>query len=60
MDRFEAFVSRNGPAFYGLPVNDDTLTLEKGDPLDLPTEVETGAGPVTVFDPARPLHWRVI
>ena len=52
MDRFEAFVSRNGPAFYGLPVNDDTL--------DLPTEVETGAGLVTVFDPARPLHWRVI
>ncbi len=60
LDRLEGFVSRHGSAFYRLPVNDDTLTLEKGDPLDLPKSVETGAGPVTVFDPGRPLHWRVV
>ena len=29
LNQLEAFASRNGPAFYGLPVNTDTLTLEK-------------------------------
>ena len=59
LDRLEGFVSHHGPAFYGLPVNDDTLTLEKGEPFDAPASVETGDGPVSVFDPGRPLHWRV-
>ncbi|MBT8416078.1 MAG: dihydroorotase, partial [Silicimonas sp.] len=59
LDRLEAFTSLNGPAFYGLPPNDATITLEKGDPIDTPASVETGAGPVTVFDPGRALHWRV-
>ena len=59
LDRLEAFTSLNGPQFYRLPVNKQTITLTKGDPLELPTEVATGVGPVTVFDPARPLHWRI-
>tara|TARA_B100000678_G_scaffold209167_1_gene176759 strand:- start:1794 stop:2831 length:1038 start_codon:yes stop_codon:yes gene_type:complete len=29
LDRFEAFASLNGPGFYGLPVNDGTVTLTK-------------------------------
>jgi dihydroorotase len=28
LDRFEAFASLNGPAFYGLPVNEGSVTLE--------------------------------
>ncbi|MDD7970349.1 dihydroorotase [Roseinatronobacter alkalisoli] len=60
LDKLEGFVSRNGPAFYGLPVNDGTLTLERSDtPVTYPTRIETGAGPVTVFDPGFPLFWRV-
>ena len=59
LNRFEAFVSLNGPAFYGLPVSDETLTLTKGDPLDLPTKIAAGPDTVTVFDPGRPLHWSV-
>ena len=31
LDRFEAFASLNGPRFYGLPVNEDTITLEQAD-----------------------------
>ncbi|MBQ1658113.1 MAG: dihydroorotase, partial [Rhodocyclaceae bacterium] len=27
LDRLEAFASRNGAAFYGLPPNGDTITL---------------------------------
>lgn len=58
LDKLEGFVSLHGPAFYGLPVNDDTITLERvaAEPL---SSVETGAGPVTVFDPGRPVNWRV-
>lgn len=29
LDQLEAFASRNGPAFYGLPVNSGTLTLKR-------------------------------
>ncbi|MEM6374307.1 MAG: dihydroorotase [Pseudomonadota bacterium] len=60
LDRLEAFVSLNGPAFYRLPVNTDTLTLTRGDALDLPEQIDTGVGPVAVFQPNRPVHWHVI
>lgn len=60
LDRLEAFASRNGPAFYGLPVNTATLTLEKTDtPAAWPAKIVTGAGPVTVFDPGFPVFWHV-
>ena len=29
LDKLEAFASLNGPAHYGLPPNEDTITLEK-------------------------------
>ncbi len=60
LDKLEGFVSRHGPAFYRLPENDGELTLEKGDPIQIPSAVETGAGPVAVFDPGCPVHWRVL
>ncbi|MBW7921739.1 MAG: dihydroorotase [Rubellimicrobium sp.] len=59
LDRLEAFACLNGPAFYRLPPNDTTITLEKGDPWAPPAMIETGAGPVTVLDPGFPLRWRV-
>ncbi len=57
--RLEAFTSLNGPAFYGLPANETTLTLTKGAPVTYPQKIDTGDGPVTVFDPGFALHWRV-
>ena len=61
LDRLEAFASLNGPAFYRLPANDSRLTLARSDaPVAVPAAVETGAGPVVVFDPGTPLHWCVI
>ncbi len=59
LDKLEGFTSLNGPAFYGLPVNEDTLTLTKGDPVTYPSHVETPDGPVTVFDPGYDLNWSV-
>ena len=60
LDRLEAFTSLNGPAFYGLPANEARVVLQRGEPVSYPARIETGAGPVTVFDPGFPLHWRVL
>ncbi|MCB1368968.1 MAG: dihydroorotase [Rhodobacteraceae bacterium] len=59
LDRLEAFTSRNGPAFYRLPVNEATITLRKGVPVDYPARIATAEGPVTLFDPGFALHWSV-
>ena len=59
LDRLEGFVSLHGPAFYRLPPNEETITLRKGEAVSYPAKIETGDGPVTVFDPGFPLHWRV-
>ena len=60
LDKLEGFASRNGPGFYHLPVNSATLTLERTEtPVAYPARIDTGAGPVTVFDPGFPLYWRV-
>ncbi|WP_415920821.1 dihydroorotase [Tateyamaria sp. SN6-1] len=58
LDKLEGFTSKHGPAFYGLPVNTDTLTLTKTAP-DLPAHIDTDDGPVTVFDPGFALQWQV-
>ena len=60
LDRLEAFASLNGPAWYGLPANEERITLVKRDaPVEFPAKIETGAGPVTVFDPIFRPHWDV-
>ncbi|TQS72574.1 dihydroorotase [Rhodobacteraceae bacterium] len=54
------FASENGPAFYKLPVNDTTLTLEKTDtPARWPEKIDCADGPVTLFDPGFPVYWHV-
>ena len=58
LDTLEAFASVNGPSYYGLPVNDATLTLTIHEtPVQYPAKIQTGEGPVTLFDPGFPLHW---
>ena len=61
LDRLEAFASLNGPAWYGLAPNEETITLTRDEaPVEYPAKRETAAGPITVFDPMFPLHWRVV
>jgi dihydroorotase len=58
LDRLEAFTSLNGPAWYGLAPNEETITLvRRPESVSYPEKIETGAGPVTVFDPMFGLHW---
>ena len=58
LEKLEGFTSRHGPAFYGLPVNSETVTLTKTAPR-IPSHVETDDGFVTVFDPGFELEWSV-
>jgi dihydroorotase len=61
LDRLEGFASRHGPAFYGLPVNEGRVRLEKrAEPYAWPAKIISDAGPVTVFDPGFPVHWHVV
>ncbi len=61
LDKLEAFASRNGPAFYGVPVNPDTLTLVKS--LKPNSEIKpilTENGQEIVgFAPMSPAFWGV-
>ena len=57
--QLEAFTSLNGPAFYRMAPNEGTIRLVKGDLVSYPAQIDTADGPVTVFDPGFPLHWRV-
>ena len=60
LDRLEAFTSLNGPNFYGLAPNAKPMTLVKGaEPVAYPARIETGAGPVTLFDCGFDLFWYV-
>ena len=59
LDRLEGFASVHGPAFYRLPVNEQEMVLVRSEtPAIYPESIETKEGPVTVFDPMRPIYWK--
>jgi dihydroorotase len=60
LSKLEDFASRNGPAFYGLPLNEGRITLEKlGGETDI-KPILTGDGQEIVsFVPLSPLRWRL-
>ena len=58
LDRLEAFASLNGPAFYGLPPNDGTVTLVRGDRA-ADALLTVGDEQVLPFDTGTPVGWRI-
>ena len=59
LERLEGFASLHGPAFYRLPVNAQEMVLVRSKtPAIYPESIETKEGPVTVFDPMRPIYWK--
>jgi dihydroorotase len=55
LDRFEAFASEFGPRFYGLPLNEGTVTLER-----VEVQVPERVGEVVPFHAGKRLRWRLI
>ena len=60
LDQFEAFASLNGPAFYGLPVNEGAVTLKKTERRP-PADIEVSGGEtIKPFNPGGALAWTLV
>lgn len=57
LDRLEAFASENGPRFYGLPLNEGTVTLERAD-TPVPALVDANGAGIVPFHAGTTLGWR--
>jgi dihydroorotase len=58
LDRFEAFASENGPRFYGLPLNEGTVTLERAE-IEVPESLPAGGSSLVPFHAGETLRWRL-
>lgn len=59
LDKLEAFAALNGPAFYRLPVNDDTITLERA-PVHVPDTIPAAGSALVPFHAGEDLPWRLV
>ena len=59
LDKFEAFASENGPRFYGLPLNEGTVTLERGE-VTVPDVIDANGTPIVPFHAGETLGWRLV
>jgi dihydroorotase len=57
LDRFEAFASEHGPRFYGLPLNREQITLERG-AQSVPSRISAGGAEIVPFHAGATLNWR--
>ena len=57
LDKFEAFASENGPRFYGLPLNEETVTLVREAAL-VPEFFNAGGTQIVPFHAGERLQWR--
>ena len=59
IERFEGFASRYGPAFYGLPVNQDEVTLVREE-IDIPDALMAAGEEIVPFHAGKKLGWRLL
>jgi dihydroorotase len=59
LDRFEAFASENGPRFYGLPLNEGRIVLERS-PVNVPETLPAGETRIVPFRAGETLPWRLV
>ena len=56
LDRLEGFASEYGPRFYGLPLNEGTITLVKS-PHKIPNVIECVKSQIVPFHAGQTLDW---
>jgi dihydroorotase len=59
LDKFEGFASLHGPAFYGLPVNAATITLERAE-TPVAASLPLGETDIIPFHAGETLDWRLL
>jgi dihydroorotase len=57
LDRLEAFASEHGPRFYGLPLNEGRVALERAE-VEVPESLPAAGTRVVPFHAGAPLRWR--
>jgi dihydroorotase len=58
LEHFEAFCSENGPRFYGLPLNEGTITLVR-ESWQVPESIALGSHSLVPFLAGETLNWRI-
>jgi dihydroorotase len=58
LERLEGFASLHGPAFYGLPVNEDSITLTRGE-QPVPASLPLGEDVLVPLRAGETLPWHV-
>tara|TARA_R110002095_G_scaffold156717_1_gene136108 strand:- start:187 stop:612 length:426 start_codon:yes stop_codon:yes gene_type:complete len=58
LDKLESFASFNGPDFYQLPRNDDTITLIES-PWQVPPSLRFGSDDLVPIRGGETIHWQV-
>lgn len=59
LDNLEAFASFNGPDFYGLPRNEDTIVLRK-ESWDVPKDYPLGDDTIVPLNGGASMRWKVV
>lgn len=59
LDKLEAFASFHGADFYGLPRNQDRITLIR-EPWDLPARLPLGTSEIVPLGAGSRLNWRLV
>jgi dihydroorotase len=59
LDHFEGFASEHGPRFYGLPLNEGTVTLERADTV-VPDRIGEDGLALVPFHAGETLRWRLV
>jgi dihydroorotase len=59
LDKLEAFASLNGPNFYGLPVNEGSITLKR-EAWTIPPSVPMGEHQLVPLDAGQQINWKML
>ena len=58
LDKFEAFASEHGPRFYGLPLNEGSISLERAS-TPVSKTLDLDGTPIVPFHAGETLGWRL-
>ncbi|MEM7667257.1 MAG: dihydroorotase [Pseudomonadota bacterium] len=59
LEHFEGFASLHGPAFYGLPVNEEEVTLERAE-VAVPDTLDLVGEEIVPWHAGQTLGWRLV
>ncbi len=58
LEHFEGFASEHGPRFYGLPLNEERIVLERVE-VEVPEELDAGGTAIVPFHAGETLRWKM-